>query len=366
MVIVGAGPIGCYLAHLLKKRGLGVLLIEEHKEIGRPVHCAGLVGKKVFEETQIPLSTDCILNTINGAVVNLGADSLELRQKNVAYVVDREVFDKNLGAGLEILFETRFLGLEEEKGAYIVETDKGDLKADIVVGADGARSLVREFINSPDRVQHLKGVQFRMECNPSAKDRVEVFVEQPFFYWIVPESEKVARVGVISESPYYDLLEFVDKNGLKGRILEKFAGIVPLTHFRSLSRDRVFLVGDSASQIKPLTYGGIYMGMRGAEKLTECILQNRFSDYSYRWAKRFGREANISLRAREAFQNLDPEDIRKIFTFAKKNTNIIEERADFESHASLVWEFLKNPGNSSEFAHILLKIFKANLKGSFS
>ena len=66
VVIVGAGPIGCYLGQLLKRKGLNPLLIEDHKEIGRPVHCAGLVGEKVFSQAKIPIASRCILNTING------------------------------------------------------------------------------------------------------------------------------------------------------------------------------------------------------------------------------------------------------------------------------------------------------------
>ena len=74
VVIIGAGPVGCYLAQLLRKRGLSPLLIEEHKEIGRPIHCAGLVGKRVFDEARIFISASCVLNVINGAVVHLDGD----------------------------------------------------------------------------------------------------------------------------------------------------------------------------------------------------------------------------------------------------------------------------------------------------
>lgn len=362
VVIIGAGPIGCYLGQLLKEKGLNSVLIEDHKEIGRPIHCAGLVGKKVFAEAKIPISSNCILNTINGAIINLEKDEFILKKPNVAYVVDRERFDKNLGKDLDILFETKFLGVEKKDGSYLVETDKGDLEADIVVGADGANSSVREFVNGNHHLEYLKGVQFRMKCKPEFKDLVRVYIEKPYFYWVIPECKNIVRIGTLSKNPYYDLLEFIKKKRIEGEILEKFAGTVPLTHFKTLSRERVFLVGDSASQIKPLTYGGIYMGMRGAEILSECIINENFSEYSYLWAKRFGREARISLRAREIFQKLSEEDIKKIFTFAKKNTRIIEEKGDFENHSSLVWEFLRNWSNSRELADIFLKIFKANFK----
>lgn len=360
IIIVGAGPTGCYLAQLLKKEGLAPLLIEEHKEIGRPVHCAGLVGKKVFEETKIPLSSDCILNTINGAIINVGNDKIPLKRKEVAYVIDREKFDKHLGEGLNIIFETRFLGLEKKNDSYIIETDKGHLEADIVIGADGAKSALRDFI-STNHMEYLKGVQFRMQVQLEHNDMVEVYIKKPYFYWLIPESKETIRIGVLSRNPYHDLLEFIEERKLNGKILERFAGIVPLNHFSPLFKELVFLVGDSASQIKPLTYGGIYLGMRSAEMLSECILKEKFSDYNLLWKKRFGKEVNLALKARQVFYKLTDNDIEKLFSFIKERSDIIENKGDFENHSQLVWEFLKYPRLSKDILGIFLKIVKESL-----
>ena len=50
-VVVGAGPIGGYLAAGLAEGGVSVLLLEEHSEIGRPFQCAGLVNPHVMNLT---------------------------------------------------------------------------------------------------------------------------------------------------------------------------------------------------------------------------------------------------------------------------------------------------------------------------
>ena len=360
IVIIGAGPIGCYLAQLLKKEDIEPLLIEEHEELGRPVHCAGLVGRKVFDEAKISIPLDCVLNTINGAVVYVRADKAEVKREKVAYVVDRERFDKKIGEGLNILFATKFLGLEKENNHYIIETDGGDLKADIIIGADGAKSSVREYI-MPNHVEYLIGVQFRMEAELKQADTVQVFVKKPYFYWIIPEQKNIARVGVISKNPYHDLLEFIKERKLKGKILEKFAGKVPLTPFTPLVKDRVFLVGDSASQVKPLTYGGIYLGMRAAEILADCIERDNFSQYPSLWLETYGKKIKAALRAREIYSKLSEQDIKKIFDFGKKNIDIIEKKADFEDHTLLAWEFLKHPGASRELLSIFLRIIKASI-----
>lgn len=357
IVIIGAGPIGCYLAQLLRKHNIDPLLIEEHKEIGKPVHCAGLVGKKVFEETKTKLSESCILNTINGAIFHMNGNEITVRRKEVAYVIDRENFDKHLGQDLNINFETRFLGLEKQNGSYLIETDKGQLEADIVIGAEGAKSVLREFV-AGNHMQYLKGVQFRMRATPKFSDMVEVYIKKPYFYWVIPESNEIIRVGVLSNNPYQDLINFLEEINLKGDVLEKFAGIVPLTHFSSLSKEKIFLVGDSASQIKPLSYGGIYMGMRAAEILCDCISEGTLQDYDSLWTKKFGREIEFSLQARHVFSKLSDSDIEKIFAFIKKRTDIIEKKGDFENHSLLLWEFLKQPDITSDIMNILFKIIK--------
>ncbi|MCM8832224.1 MAG: NAD(P)/FAD-dependent oxidoreductase [Candidatus Omnitrophica bacterium] len=361
IIIIGAGPIGCYLAQLLKNSGLDTLLIEEHKEIGRPIHCAGLVGKKVFYESKIPILKDCIVNTINGAVIHLDDDVLTVRRKEVAYIIDRERFDKELGKNLNIAFETRFLGLEKNKKNYIIETDKGDFFAEIVVGADGANSLVRNIVlGKNNKFLSLCGVQFRMKFKPNYTDMVEVYIKKPYFYWIIPESENVVRVGVISQNPYHELLEFIKEKKLGNEILEKFAGFVPVGYLDSLLKERIFLVGDSACQVKPLTYGGVYLGMRAAEILADCIITGKYLNYQLLWRKKFGKEIIMALKIKEIFNNLSDKDIKRLFLFAKEKVNLIEEKGDFENHSSLLWEFLKNPTISKEVLSIFFNIFKMN------
>jgi len=86
IVIVGAGPIGCYTAQLLKKCRINSFrIIEEHDEVGRPVRCAGIVGKPVFEDSLIPLSRDSILNQINGALFFYKGNSFKIERSGVVW-----------------------------------------------------------------------------------------------------------------------------------------------------------------------------------------------------------------------------------------------------------------------------------------
>ena len=49
VIIVGAGPVGGYLARKFREENFDVLILEEHDQIGRPFQCAGLVNPKSME-----------------------------------------------------------------------------------------------------------------------------------------------------------------------------------------------------------------------------------------------------------------------------------------------------------------------------
>ena len=49
VLIVGGGPAGAAVAKGLSKNGFSVIIVEEHREIGRPVQCSGLVSPRVLE-----------------------------------------------------------------------------------------------------------------------------------------------------------------------------------------------------------------------------------------------------------------------------------------------------------------------------
>lgn len=360
IVIIGAGPIGCYTARLLKEKGsdFDIEIIEEHSEIGRPIHCAGLVSKEVLSEIKFPLSEDVVVNRIDGAEFFLDDDSFKMDRKDVALVIDREKFDRVLGNGLKVNFNTRFVGIEKNGAGYLVETDKGEYYADIVIGADGANSTLRKIGEFKEDIEYLRGVQFRIKYGKCNRNFVRVYLQNPYFAWVIPEIEDIVRVGIISHNPYHDLLGFLKEKSIEEDILEKFAGTVPLGKC-STQNGNLFLVGDAACQIKPLTYGGIYYGMRCAEMLVDCILQNRLGEYEREWKQKFEREIDIGLKLKRMYERLSQDEAEKLFAILKNNVSIIEKFGDFENHSKVISMIIKDP----RLQILLGKVFISFLKG---
>ena len=62
VVIVGGGPAGLYSGLRLARAGWCVELFEEHRDIGEPVHCTGVLARDVFDVFGLP--TDVVLNEL--------------------------------------------------------------------------------------------------------------------------------------------------------------------------------------------------------------------------------------------------------------------------------------------------------------
>ena len=401
IVIVGAGPIGCYTAQLLKKCRINSFrIIEEHDEVGRPVRCAGIVGKPVFEDSLIPLSRDSILNQINGALFFYKGNSFKIERSGVALVIDREKFDKELSRGLEVEYGRRLLEIKEEgegdaagsgEGSrYRLKTNQGDIWADIVIGADGPRSRVRKFIDSKGikvkrgssgakkdngnasedsegsessdssggetkfykgvqyriKLEDLKGLELEDEFFSGEGEMTRVYMREgiPFFVWIIPEGDGIIRLGVIAENGRRELERVIEEEGIKGEIINRLAGIIPIGLCQSVYR-KVAVVGDAARQVKPLTGGGIYYGMKAAEILVECIQEGELAEYDKRWKSKFGREIKFGLWARKVYERLnkDEHELEDIFSLFKENAEFIERAANFENHSLVFREAFKRP-----------------------
>ena len=67
VIIVGAGPVGGHLGRILSERGLEVLMLEEHQEIGKPFQCAGLVTPSAMNRVDLH---DTILSDVWGARIH--------------------------------------------------------------------------------------------------------------------------------------------------------------------------------------------------------------------------------------------------------------------------------------------------------
>jgi digeranylgeranylglycerophospholipid reductase len=161
VVVVGAGPAGSAAAKAAAEKGARTILLEEHKIIGVPSHCTGLL---VSSERPDILAE--VLRTMDKRVVIrepgdcsgmkvFAPDGRVLQSEpwpSYLYLIDRAAFDQELAkqavsAGAELVLSTRVTGLIKREGRIIgVKTSSRALPevfGKVVIGADGISGGVR-------------------------------------------------------------------------------------------------------------------------------------------------------------------------------------------------------------------------------
>lgn len=348
IVIVGAGPIGCYVACLLREYGFSPLLLEEHPEIGLPKHCAGMVGSSFFNRAKVSFPGEIIKKEVNGALISYKDQSFTLRREKAALVIDREKLDKKLSESLPIKKGTRVSNIKRKKGEYILYTNRGTFHADLIIGADGATSRVRKLSGVKLDPLYYKGAQLRVKHKAVPQDMAQVYFTKPFlhFCWIIPEDDNIARIGAISPTnPLTDIQNLMEKLRIKAEAVEKMGGRLALGYGQTL-KEEIALVGDAACQVKPLSGGGLYYGMRCAEDLADCIRKNELYRYDKTWKKRVGKEIRSALRVRKILERTNLKILESLFSLAQKNSQLIEQMADFEYHSTGLFKVARKLGVS--------------------
>lgn len=334
--IIGAGPTGSYLAYLLAKSGKEVSVFEEHSEIGKPVHCTGLITSSI--EKLIPLKKELILNTITKVKVFSPNNSyLEL---NILpnYIIDRAKFDRYiaklaLSAGAKYFFNHQFI---DYKKPYIIFKNRKAVKTNIIVGADGPVSKVAKSSGLYKNRKFVVGLQVRAKFK-TKKDTIEFYLAKNYFGWIVPESNTIAKIGIVTSiNPNLTFKDFMKKKAPKAEIIEHQSRLIPVYDSKiQTHKDSVYLVGDAATMVKATTYGGIIQGMIASEALANSLLHNL--DYERAWRKKLSKELYFHLIIRRTMDNFSEEDYNELLKLVQKKEikKILQEhnRDDFSSFA---------------------------------
>lgn len=287
-LVVGAGPAGTTFAHHLARAGRSVLVVEEHPRVGRPVQCAGLVSQRVLD---LAHAGSLAGQPVHGAVVvgpSGGAFTFRAEVPR-AFAIDRAALDVALAdraarSGAEIRTNTRFEGIvRREAGSVVVRlrglTDDEEVSAGLVVGADGVASAVARAFRLRRPMEILPAFEAEIpSADGGADDAVEVYLGRSIapglFGWSIPDGRGGLRVGVACDADgtparlYYERL-VAQIARTRGRALRQptalLASGIPIGHVPRIVGDRVVLVGDAAAQVKPLSGGGIFTGMRAGE-----------------------------------------------------------------------------------------------------
>lgn len=213
VIVVGAGPAGSMAARFAAEQGVSVLMLEKDRDVGYPVRCGEAISKRGVENFIEPDERWITAHITKFSLNAPDGNEALIEFDDSGYVLERRIFDYELAktaanAGAEILTRAYVNGLtfENDRVAgvkYEFQGEQKELRAKIVIGADGVESRVGRWAG-------LKTyIDFRdMECCtqitaaniPVEQNTLYFYFGQDYapggYFWIFPKGKNIANIGL--------------------------------------------------------------------------------------------------------------------------------------------------------------------------
>ncbi|WP_405293562.1 geranylgeranyl reductase family protein [Methanobrevibacter sp.] len=368
VVVVGAGPVGSTVAYYLSESGLDVAVVDKKKQIGYPLQCAGILSKHIFDFNELP--KEVILNEVTGAFLHTRNHILNVEKDTaVAYIIDRVAYDnfllnRSIESGVQLINQ-KVVGVDSQKGITYLSNDE-EIRSRIIIGCDGYNSTLSKCIsNSQDSFpasQMLveiddENVNLFRESERNCDDYVDTYLLDdilPGFLWVIPLKNNQYRVGMFSTQNHRKqdevLNSFLDEN-FDYKIIEKYKGFIPIFNDRNkIVKDRLLLIGDAASQVKPTSGGGLLIAFDACKIASRYVIEainnddiNILKGYQKDFRSKYLKEFSYQLKVQKTLSLLNDDDLDYLFLKLKENDceKLISEYGDMDTQSKLVKEFIK-------------------------
>jgi geranylgeranyl reductase family protein len=326
-VVVGMGPAGATAAYELSRAGLSVLAIEKETHPRYKVCGGGLSARidRILEDDY----KSVVEHTIYGIQFSYrGADPLSLDCSSpIAYMVMRDRFDhflveKARQVGTDVHEDEPVTSCRQLPDGIEVTTDRGRYLAKVLIGADGANSLVAQQLFPGRRSRRMATLESEIPIGPAphypgtGRALIDIGATPAGYAWIFPKQERLSigvgdlRGGLASPKKIFD--QFVrDEKGLAPwKVPQPVGHPLPLFSEHSganresvgLVSGRALLVGDAGHLVDPLFGEGIYYAVRSGQLAAESILsqvkdeRRSLADYEEAVRREIYEEFRVAVR----------------------------------------------------------------------
>lgn len=348
IIVAGGGPGGCIAAKECAAKGLSVLLLERHREIGIPVRCGeavGIAGLLEFFDKDHPIVKK-YRRKFKIRFVAPNGSCLDLNHDSEAAVLDRKVFDYELGVmassvGAQIIVGASVIGLLVNdafvKGVIFEYKGKEyKIKSRIVIGADGIESRVGRWagLKTAPKFNDIEScVQNTISGKGIEKDRLDFYfgknIAPTGYLWVFPKENGTANIGLgvngicsktKKASAYLD--EFMNRQYPECSIVSTTCGgVICGETLEKISGNGVMLVGDAAHQTNAISGGGIINAMKASRIAADVAVKAIKSDdvthkmlfeYDRKWNKKQGKANHKFYIIKGIIENIDDETLNSI------------------------------------------------------
>jgi len=305
VAIIGAGPAGLLLAHLLDREGIASIVLESRtrEEVETTIRAG------ILEQGTVEILRDSGAST-RASDESRRHEGIELRFDGEGHRIDfaatvgrsvylypqhevlKDLIAARLSAGQDLRFEVKVTAVEDAESdrprviATALDGARIEIEADVVVGADGSRGVTRETVTGAHggyyREYPFAWFGVLCEAPPSAHELI--YSNSPEGFALISQrSPTVQRMYFqcepdedpdrFSERELWDMLQArvpgtsLHEGPIFQRDVLRFRSFVAHT----LRRGRVVLVGDAAHTVPPTGAKGMNLAVADVVLLSDAL-----------------------------------------------------------------------------------------------
>lgn len=325
--VIGGGPAGLAAALEGARLGLDVDLLERNR-IGENIRCA----EGFYDSLQIVGKPPAgVRFKVNESIIKVNREYRVDCRKIKLWMIDRMEWQRHIAgqareAGARILENTRVKvdDLQELQESY-----------DWLIDASGVPPITSVKYGFRDyyRRHGAVTVQYVMKGDFSRQGERLKFVFFPHYegyFWVFPKSRDVANIGLglftlggeksrQGKMLWQKLDHFIVQEGIKGVILRRHGGIIPIRILKQLRYQNILLVGDAAGCASPLHGGGIDTSLITGRLAAQCIAGDCAGDFSGEVRRLLQPKWEVERRLCEIWRSLDRDALDEVAGLITRN-----------------------------------------------
>ncbi len=357
IAIIGGGPAGSYLGYCLAKNGFHPMIFDDshprEKPCGGGVSCLSIKRFPILHQVPVGKSPENMFLLISPekqrVLVKGDMASWALPRKEM----DGFLLNKAIEQGCDHINE-HVKDIAQQDNGWHIKTINGTYSADILIGADGVKSIVRKKIVGPISKDNLSVCYGCYAVGKHDEQGTIKFLKNKRGYaWCFPRHNHLSiGVGV----DYQDgkqakqlFQEFFDEHYSDTTVTSFYGALIPFVkdpNFfdKPCCGQNWLLVGDAAGHVDPLTGEGIPYALWGAELASEAIRRGDILSFDACWREAYGEGLVKACKMHDLFYN--PFLLELVFfsaSLSKTLSNILYDMLNsIEDNTTISWKLIKN------------------------